>query len=88
MAEPRIRWSMRGFRQLRTSEEVENFVYDKAVIGARAANESSGGGYIARSGTGRTRARAAVITATWAAMKDNAENHTLLGPVIDAMRQS
>lgn len=82
MAEPRIRWSMRGFRQLRTSEWAENLVYDKAVIGAR----EGGDGYIARSGTGRTRARAAVITATPRAMRDNAENHTLLGPVIDGMR--
>lgn len=79
-----IRWSMRGFRQLRTSEEVEHFLYDKAVLGARAG----GDGCIARSGTGRTRARAAVITATVRAMRDNAEKHTLLGPVIDAMRRS
>jgi hypothetical protein len=73
---------MRGFRQLRTSQEAENLVHDKAVLGARAG----GDGYIARSSAGRNRARAAVITATWGAMKDNAENHTLLGPVIDGMR--
>lgn len=84
MAEPRIQWKMRGFRQIRCSEGAENFVHDKAVLGARAG----GDGYIARSGVGRTRARAAVITATWEAMKDNAENHTLLGPVIDAMRET
>jgi hypothetical protein len=75
---------MRGFRQLRCSEEAEDLVYDKAVHGARAG----GDGYIARSGVGRTRARAAVITATPRAMRDNAQNHTLLGPVIDAMREA
>ncbi|MEU2106493.1 hypothetical protein [Nocardia sp. NPDC019255] len=79
---PPIRWNIRGFRELRCSQEVENYLHDKAVLGARAA----GDGFLARANTGRNRARAAVIAVTIRARRRNARDHTLVGPVIDAMR--
>lgn len=42
-----------------------------------------GPGYLAVSGEGRTRSRAAVITTTLAAIKDNAEHNTILRNIGD-----
>lgn len=80
--EPRIEWKMSGFRELRRVDALRQLLHDYAKVGARAA----GDGYIARAGDRPTRARAAVITATYRARRDNLRNHTLLGHVIDAMR--
>ncbi|MFG1794134.1 hypothetical protein [Nocardia sp. NPDC049149] len=77
-----IRWKMRGFRAIRTSEATKRMLYDFAKAGANAA----GDGFVARADSGRNRARAAVIAATIRARRRDARDHILVGPVIDAMR--
>lgn len=79
---PRIRWRLRGFREIRTSEAMDRLVLDRAQKGADACGE----GYVAAGGDGDNRARAALIAASPEARIDNAENHTLLGPGVDAMK--
>ena len=61
----RIKWNMAGFRALRKSGEVHADLARRAASIADAAGE----GYEARSGQGRSRARASVVTTTKKAMK-------------------
>ncbi|NEW49335.1 hypothetical protein GV792_04665 [Nocardia cyriacigeorgica] len=82
VATPRINWKLRGFREIRRLESLKQLEYDYAKKGANAA----GDGFLARAGDRPTRARAAVIAATIRARRRNARDHTLMGPVIDAMR--
>ena len=82
MAEPIIRWKMRGFKQIRTSEATQQMLYDCAKVGSNEA----GDGFIARVNTGRNRARASVIAATIRARRADARDHILMGRVVDAMK--
>ena len=72
----RIKWRLAGFREVRTSPEVMAELNRLAAgVAARA-----GEGYVAEPAAvtgGRGRGRAAVITATEDARRDQAENHTL-----------
>ncbi len=82
MAEPRIRWNRRAWRQIRRMESLKQQLYDYAKVGANTA----GDGFLARASDRPTRARAAVIAATIPARRRDARDHVLMGPVVDAMR--
>ncbi|MGW6698857.1 hypothetical protein [Nocardia sp. NPDC055049] len=79
---PRIAWRPGVFAEIRRLESLKQLEYDYAKKGANAA----GDGFLARAADRPTRARAAVIAATMRARHRNARDHTLMGPVIDAMR--
>lgn len=70
----RIKWNRPGFEDLRRSPGVEGDLRRRAEAIAAAC----GDGYVAESGQGATRARAAVITATGKAIRDNATRNTIL----------
>lgn len=61
----RIKWRVKGFQELRKSSAVQA---DLAARAERVA-AASGEGFEARSGEGRTRARASVVTTTVQAMR-------------------
>lgn len=77
-----IRWKIKGFKAIRTSEAMKKLLHEYAKVGARAG----GDGFIARANNGRNRNRAAVIAATPHARRRDARDHILVGPVIDAMK--
>jgi len=70
----RIRWNHRAFEQIRRDPAVANELRKEADKIADRAGE----GYLAVDGNGRTRSRAAVVTSNAEAIRDNAENNTLL----------
>ena len=70
----RIKWRRAAFQELRRDPRV---AADVAARADRVA-EACGSGYVSRSGPGRTRARAAVVTATGRAIRDNAVNNTII----------
>lgn len=82
MADPRIVWNRRAWREIRRMEGLKQQLYDYAKVGANAG----GDGFIARASDRPTRARAAVIAATFQARRTNARDHTLMGACIDAMQ--
>lgn len=65
-------------------KSLERRLYELAQVGADAGGE----GYVARHDVQPARARAAVIAAYYVARRDNARNHTLMGRVVDAMKQA
>lgn len=83
MARTRIQWNKAGFEALLRHPAVKADLFRRAEKIAEAVGEL--GGYVARSGEGKTRSRAAVIAATYRARRDNAANQTLLKS-IDAGR--
>lgn len=74
MAKTRIKWNLPAFRELRLEPGVINDLEERAEAIAAAA----GDGYEASAMAGKNRGRASVITADYAAMRDNARNQTLL----------
>lgn len=84
MARTRIQWNKAGFEALLRHPAVKADLFRRAEKIAEAAGGELGG-YVARSGEGKTRSRAAVIAATYRARRDNAANQTLLKS-IDAGR--
>lgn len=74
MAKTRIKWRVAGFRELRLEPGVIADLEERAEAVAAAA----GDGYEASAMAGKNRGRASVITADYAAMRDNAKNQTLL----------
>ncbi|WP_193510480.1 hypothetical protein [Cryobacterium sp. BB736] len=70
----KIKWSMKGFRELRKSREVMS---DLIKRGDRIES-AAGPGYVASPFTGRTRGRVSVMTEDQAAREDNARNNTLI----------
>lgn len=70
----RVKMNIAGARAIRNSAEVEGDLMRRA----QAIEAAAGPGYEASSQTGRTRARASVITADFEAIRDNAKNNTLL----------
>ncbi|OBA62189.1 hypothetical protein A5780_19210 [Nocardia sp. 852002-20019_SCH5090214] len=74
----RIKFNNRAFYELRSAPGVRADLEARAEKIAQAAGE----GYEPGSRQGEKRPqgrwRASVVTATWEAMQDNAENHTLL----------
>ncbi len=77
MAKARIKWNRGAFAELRT----EPAVMDELDRYAEHIANVAGDGYVANMAEetgGRVRGRASVVTATPAAIRDNAKNHTLL----------
>ena len=75
MARPKIKWNNPAFREIRLLPEVTEHVY--GLADELATN--SGNGYVAFASTpARNRARAAVVTVDFKAIRDNARNNTLL----------
>lgn len=70
----RIRWNGKAFEQIRRLPET------KAELRrhANAIAQRCGKGYVAVSGEGRTRSRAAVLAVSHTAREDNAKNNTLV----------
>ncbi len=70
----RISWNLRAFEAIRRSPGVD------AALRAKVDKVLAqvGPGYVGHVEAGRTRSRGAVVTATGEAMRDNAENHTLV----------
>lgn len=77
MAKTRIKWRMKGFKELRLEQGVLDDLDERAHAIARAANLSSPG-YFPSSQFGKRRSRASVITGDAGSMIDNAKNQTLL----------
>lgn len=70
----RMQWKMKGFKEVRTSQEMEALlqkVIDEMV-------NDLGEGYEGDVQTGRTRSRGGVVTASEKAKRENARNNTLL----------
>ena len=78
MAKPKIKWNIPAFAELRNAPGVLDDLQERADAIANAAGE----GYESRpaeAGKGkRGRGRAAVLTADFNAVRDNAKNQTLL----------
>ena len=75
MARPKIKWNNAAFREIRLLPEVDRDMQDRAERVASAA----GAGYEAkRTDNPRNRARAAVVTTSYRAIRENARNNTLL----------
>lgn len=74
MAKPRIKWNVKAFRELRLEPGVIADLGERAERIASAA----GVGYEPSTFEGRNRGRASVITADFAARRDNARNQSLL----------
>lgn len=78
MAKPRIKWNIGAFAEIRNAPGVLDDLQNRADAIANAAGE----GYESRpaeAGKGRNgRGRAAIITADFDAVRDNAKNQTLL----------
>lgn len=70
----KIKWRVKGFRELRLEPEVIADLGDRAE---RIA-DASGAGYEASTFEGKNRGRASVITGDFDAIRDNAKNQTLL----------
>lgn len=81
-SQPRIVWRYAAFREIRNLPKLQKLEADIAQAGADAA----GDGFVARSGSGRTRARAAVIAATGEAIRADNRDHILMGRALDAMK--
>ncbi|MFE3051601.1 hypothetical protein [Nocardia sp. NPDC059239] len=79
MARIRVKFNFDAFEQIRRAPGVSADLKDRADAIAKEARERSGeDGYTAEASRGHSRDRAAVITTTWQAIRDNADNHTLL----------
>ena len=75
MARPKIKWNNPAFREIRTLPAVDADMQSRADRVAAAA----GSGYEAkRTANPRNRARAAVVTTSYRAIRENARNNTLL----------
>lgn len=82
----RLVWNMDAFYQLRSSRPIQKKLESVAKKVAKAANSSAqlddNKNYVVGSRQGSRRPagrwRASVVTASGAAMKDNAKNHRLL----------
>jgi len=73
----RIRWNLKAFETLRRDPNVSAELKRQAdKIAANAGGETEG--YVAVTGRGKTRNRAAVVTATEEAIKENQDENTLL----------
>lgn len=70
----RIKWRYAAFPEIRRAPKVA------ADVAARAERVAAacGDGFVAQSGQGRTRARAAVITSTGRGIRKNAVDNTIL----------
>jgi len=78
----RMQWKMRGFKEVRTSDEVEALL--RKVIDEML--DDLGEGYEGDVQTGRSRSRGGVVTASREAREDNARNNTLLRALAAARR--
>ena len=70
----RIKLNLKGFEQLRRSPGVKADLRRRAD----AIAEACGDGFVAASGEGKTRSRAAVIAASGRARRANARDNTML----------
>lgn len=74
----RMKLNRPGFRRLRQSVPVKRELEERA----QRIADHAGDGYEMSSRTGKTRARASVITGNFEAIKDNARHNTLLRSVM------
>ncbi len=72
-----IKWNVPAFEEIRRDPSVKS---DLAIRADRIA-EAAGDGYESSSTEGATRSRASVVTTTYAAIRDNAKNNTLIRAV-------
>lgn len=75
---PRINYKLNNFRAIRKSAKVQAEIKKHVDRITDEANASSGGGYVGRTGQGQNRNRGAVIATNQRAIKDNAQNNTLV----------
>lgn len=78
----RIQWRMKGFKEIRTSPEMEAVLQD--VINDMLAE--LGEGYEGDVQTGSRRSRGGVVTASEAAARENSRDNTLLRALANAKR--
>lgn len=74
MSKPKIKWNIPAFEEVRRLPKVKAELESRAESIAAQAGE----GYEMRSGEGKTRSRASVVTTTADSMRDNRKNNTLL----------
>lgn len=76
----RIKWRIKGFRELRQDMGVADDLERRAEDIADACNDAlpDGGGYQSTAIIGKNRARASVITTNFEAIYDNYKNATLI----------
>lgn len=74
---PRFKWNIKGFQRLRRSAGIKQ----KLKSEADSLRDTAGEGYRVRTGEGKTRSRATVITGTADARREESENSSLLRAV-------
>ncbi len=78
MAKPIIKWSIKGFKELRRDPGVVNDLNERGM----RVRDAAGPGYVMEGHQGRSRPsgrwRVTVRTGTPAAILDNAQNNTLI----------
>lgn len=79
MSNIRIKWNIKGFKEIRTTPELQALVKKKVNEIAEKANSNlSEPGYEASTYANSNRARGSVAAVSYKAREDNARNNTLL----------
>lgn len=82
----RLDWNLSAFEEIRRLPEVESELDSAAEAVADEANRMSrNAGYLAVSGDGLTRSRAAVVAPTPRSAYDNAVHHTMVKAMVAAL---
>lgn len=71
----RYRWRRKGFEEIRRSPGVKNRLGEEVY---RVVSEVGADGYDYGISEGKSRSRGYVLTTSYATMKDNARNYTIL----------
>lgn len=74
MKKAKVKYNMKAFEEIRRLPKTKSTLESS---GSKIA-EACGDGYEMRSGEGKTRSRASVLTTNAKAMRDNRKNNTLL----------
>lgn len=78
MAKFKVKISIRGCNELRNSQEVQQYILERAERIKSKAESIGSGKYVADVQPGRTRAHAMVKTTDCVSMASNAKHNTLL----------